>query len=123
MATNRPDNIDPAIMRTGRIDKVVYLSPPDVFAREEMLRLYLRQRPVDPGLDLTSLAVKMDGYVSSDIKFLVNEASRHALKDRAKISVVQFDSVLAEHRPSISKDQVRFFEKFKDRRTFGPDGD
>jgi transitional endoplasmic reticulum ATPase len=123
VATNRPDNIDPAIMRTGRIDKVVYLSPPDVFAREEMLRLYLRQRPVDPGLDLTSLAVKMDGYVSSDIKFLVNEASRHALKDRAKISVIQFDSVLAEHRPSISKDQVRFFEKFKDRRTFGPDGD
>ena len=123
VATNRPDNIDPAIMRTGRIDKVVYLSPPDVFAREEMLRLYLRQRPVDPGLDLTSLAVKMDGYVSSDIKFLVNEASRHALKDRAKISDVQFDSVLEEHRPSISKDQVRFFEKFKDRRTFGPDGD
>ena len=123
VATNRPDNIDPAIMRTGRIDKVVYLSPPDVFAREEMLRLYLRQRPVDPGLDLTSLAVKMDGYVSSDIKFLVNEASRNALKDRAKISVVQFDSVLAEHRPSISRDQVRFFEKFKDRRTFGPDGD
>jgi SpoVK/Ycf46/Vps4 family AAA+-type ATPase len=38
-ATNCPENIDPAIMRTGRIDKVVYLSPPDVFARQEMLRL------------------------------------------------------------------------------------
>lgn len=123
VATNRPDNIDPAIMRTGRIDKVVYLSPPDVFAREEMLRLYLRQRPVDPSLDLTSLAVKMDGYVSSDIKFLVNEASRQALKDRSKISVEHFVSVLQEHRPSISKDQVRFFEKFKDRRTFGPDSE
>lgn len=118
VATNRPSNIDPAIMRTGRIDKVVYLAPPDVFAREEMLRLYLKGRPTDVGIDFTDLAGRMDGYVSSDIKFLVNEASRLALKNREKISSSHFDSVLKEHHPSISKDQIRSYEKFRDKRTF-----
>jgi transitional endoplasmic reticulum ATPase len=117
-ATNRPENIDPAIMRTGRIDKVVYLSPPDVFARQEMLRLYLRNRPVSDDIDLTNLAGLMDGYVSSDIKFLVNEASRLALKDRLKISNAQFEAVLKQHQPSISREQVRSYEKFRDKRTF-----
>ena len=117
-ATNRPDNIDAAIMRTGRIDKVVYLAPPDVFARQEILRLYLRNRPVSDAINLTHLAALMDGYVSSDIKFLVNEASRLALIDRVKISDVQFEAVLKQHQPSISREQVRLYEKFRDKRTF-----
>lgn len=120
-ATNRPENIDAAIMRTGRIDKVVYLSPPDVFAREEMLRLYLRNRPVESDLDLMELAVRMDGYVSSDIKFLVNEASRRALQERAKISLNHFDAVLRLHQPSISRGQIRSYEKFREKRTFTVD--
>lgn len=120
-ATNRPDNIDPAIMRTGRIDKVIYLSPPDVFAREEMLRLYLRSRPVAEDIDLTDLATAMDGYVSSDIKFLVNEASRLALKDRSKISNDKFKVVLDLHQPSVSREQIRSYEKFRDKRTFSPE--
>jgi len=117
-ATNRPENIDQAIMRTGRIDKVFYLSPPDVFARQEILRLYLRNRPVSSDIDLTNIAGFMDGYVSSDIKFLVNEASRLALKDRIKISNAQFETVLKQHQPSISREQVRSYEKFRDKRTF-----
>ena len=83
-----------------------------------MLRLYLRNRPVSEDIDLTSLAGLMDRYVSSDIKFLVNEASRLALKDRLKISNAQFDAVLKQHQPSISREQVRSFEKFRDKRTF-----
>ena len=120
-ATNRPESIDAAIMRTGRIDKVVYLSPPDVFAREEMLRLYLRNRPVSDDINITQLAELTDGYVSSDIKFLVNEASRLALKKRLKISDAQFEAVLILHKPSISREQVRSYEKFRDKRTFTPD--
>lgn len=116
-ATNRPEKIDPAIMLTGRIDKVVYLSQPDVFARQEILRLYLKNRPVSEDIELTSLAALMEGYVSSDIKFLVNEASLLALKDRLKISNAQFDAVLMQHQPSISREQVRSYEKFRDKRT------
>lgn len=120
-ATNRPENIDPAIVRTGRVDKVVYLSPPDVFARQEMLSLYLRNRPVSDDIDLTSIAGLMDGYVSSDIKFLVNEASRLALKNRHKIAGVHFDSVLKQHQPSVSREQIRSYEKYRDKRTFASD--
>lgn len=120
-ATNRPDNIDAAIMRTGRIDHVVYLAPPDVFAREEMLRLYLARRPVSEKINLTDLARQMDGYVSSDIKFLVNEASRLALKTREKISMEHFGAVLKQHQPSISREQIRSYEKFRDKRTFSSD--
>ena len=87
-----------------------------------MLRLYLRNRPVSDEIDLTNLAVLMDGYVSSDIKFLVNEASRLALKDRVKISKEQFNIVLKQHQPSISRAQVRSYEKFRDKRTFTADG-
>ncbi len=83
-----------------------------------MLGLHLRNRPVSDGIDLSILARLMDGYVSSDIKFLVNEASRLALKDRLKISDAQFEAVLKQHQPSISREQVRSYEKFRDKRTF-----
>jgi transitional endoplasmic reticulum ATPase len=117
-ATNRPDNIDPAIMRTGRIDKVVYLSPPDIFAREGILKFYLQSRPVASDIDLTDLAGLMDGYVSSDIKFLVNEASRLALQSRTRISNKEFITVVEKHQPSISREQIRSYERFRDKRTF-----
>jgi transitional endoplasmic reticulum ATPase len=117
-ATNRPEKIDSAIMRTGRMDKVVYLGPPDVFAREEMLRLHLRERPVTNDFDFTELARLTDAYVSSDIKFLVNEASRLALAVRAKIGLQHFNTVLKKHRPSISREQIRAYERFSQQRTF-----
>lgn len=120
-ATNRPENIDPAIMRTGRIDKVFYLSPPDILARQEMLKLYLKNRPITDMIDFTSLASLMDGYVSSDIKFLVNEAARLALKNQVKISAEHFEVVLKRHQPSVSSEQIRFYEKFRDKRTFFSD--
>jgi transitional endoplasmic reticulum ATPase len=120
-ATNRPENIDSAIMRTGRIDKVFYLSPPDMLARQEMLKLYLKNRPVANAIDFTNLAELMDGYVSSDIKFLVNEASRLALKDRVKISVEHFEIILKQHQPSVSRKQIFSYEKFRDKRIFSSD--
>ena len=82
-ATNRPEKIDPAIMRTGRIDRVIYLGPPDYDARHKMFEMYLKGRPVDPTIDFKIISEKTDNYVSSDIKFIINEASRTALKERA----------------------------------------
>lgn len=117
-ATNRPEKVDPAILRTGRIDKVVYLGPPDIFAREEMLRLHLLGRPVASDLDANAVAGRLDGYVSSDVKFIVNEASRLALKDKAKIGLVHFAAVLSKHQPSISRAQLKAYERFAHQRTF-----
>ena len=89
-ATNQPDKIDPAVRRTGRLDKLIYVGPPDLEARKEMLALHLEGRPVAPDLEIESLAEALQGYSASDIRFLVDEAARAALKDRQDIGRESF---------------------------------
>lgn len=117
-ATNRPEKIDPAILRTGRMDKVIYLAPPDFEARLEMFKLFLIDRPVDKGIDLTRLANLTVLYVSSDISFLVNEASRNALKERSTISQKHFEEAISKFPPSISERQLKKYETFSNNRNF-----
>jgi transitional endoplasmic reticulum ATPase len=116
-ATNRPDKIDPAIIRTGRLDKVVYLNPPDKMARIEMLQLYFKGRPLD-SLDFVKLADLTENYVSSDISFLVNESARDALKERTKISQRHIENAIQRHPPSVSLKQIKLYERFKNNRSF-----
>lgn len=78
-ATNRPRRIDPAVLRAGRIDKVVYVGPPDHAARSAMFEIHLSHRPVDEAVDYDELARLTEDRVSSDIKFLVDESARDAL--------------------------------------------
>ena len=114
-ASNRPEKIDPAILRRGRIDRIIYLPPPDYDARVSMFKLYLKKRPIDLGLNYEKLAEMTKNYVSSDIKFLVDEASRKALKLKARITQELFDKVFAETRPSVSKSELDKYEKLKDK--------
>jgi len=114
-ASNRPEKIDPAILRTGRIDRIIYLPPPDFDARASMFKLYLKKRPIDLGLNYEKLAEMTDNYVSSDIKFLVDEASRKALKLKARITQEIFDKVFAETRPSVSQSELEKYEILKDK--------
>ncbi len=101
-ATNRPNSIDPAILRAGRLDKVIYLPPPDLEARELMFKLYLEKRPREVGLNYSELAIATENYVSSDIKFLCDEASRKALKQKARISKEILLDTINNNNPSIS---------------------
>lgn len=117
-ATNRPEKIDPAILRTGRMDKVVYVGPPDFEARTEMFRLYLNDRPLDSDIDLKRLAELSENYVSSDIKFMVNEASRNALKERTRISQRHLEETIRNTRPSVSQRQIRAYHAFEKQRVF-----
>ena len=77
-ATNEPWKIDRAILRTGRMDKVVYVGPPDAAARVAILRIHLAGRLCESPLDLDSVATGLDGYSGSDLRFLVDEAARAA---------------------------------------------
>ena len=86
-ATNRPNAIDSAILRSGRLDKHIYLPPPDFEARLMMFKLYLSKRPTELGLDYIILAKATENYVSSDIKFLCDESSRNALKLDSRITM------------------------------------
>jgi transitional endoplasmic reticulum ATPase len=83
-ATNYPDMIDPAMLRAGRLDKKYYLGPPDKSARIAMLEMYLKTRPYDLGIDYEHLADLTDGYVSADLKLIIDDASREALRRHSK---------------------------------------
>jgi len=74
-ATNRPDVLDPALLRPGRFDRQVVLDRPDMRGREAILRVHVRGKPIDPSVDLTKLALSIPGFVGADIESLVNEAA------------------------------------------------
>ena len=112
-ATNRPNSIDPAILRAGRLDKVIYLPPPDFQARELMFKLYLEKRPREIGLDYAALAKATKNYVSSDIKFLCDEASRRALKMKSRISKEILLKTINSNRPSISLKELNSYVAIK----------
>ena len=114
-ATNRPNAIDPAILRAGRLDKVIYLPPPDLEARELMFKMYLDKRPRELGLDYSAFAKATENYVSSDIKFLCDEASRTALKTKTRISKEILLETIKNNRPSISLTELNSYIKIKAR--------
>lgn len=117
-ATNRPEKIDPAILRTGRMDKVIYLAPPDLTARKEMFKLHLLDRPTEKEINIEKLAELTNLYVASDIKFLVNEASRNALKERTRIKQEHLEEAIKTNPPSISEKQLKKYETFRNNRNF-----
>jgi transitional endoplasmic reticulum ATPase len=114
-ASNRPDMVDPAVLRTGRVDKIIYLPPPDREARKAMFKLYLSSRPVDLGVNYDELADRTENYVSSDIKFIVDEASRQALKSKERINQVILTSVIEASQPSVSLVELEKYQTLRER--------
>ncbi|MEI7421476.1 MAG: AAA family ATPase [Prolixibacteraceae bacterium] len=117
-ATNRPEKIDPAILRTGRMDKIIYLPPPDLTARKEMFKLHLKERPTEKDIDIDKLAELTNLYVASDIKYIVNEASRNALKERVRIKQLHLEIAIKLNPPSVSERQLKKYETFRNNRNF-----
>ncbi len=114
-ATNRPTAIDPAILRSGRLDKHIYLPPPDFEAREKMFELYLKKRPIELGLDYAAFARSTENFVSSDIKFICDEASRKALKLDVRISEAIVMEVISSMKPSLSHTDLLTYEDIRNK--------
>jgi len=113
-ATNYPDKIDAALLRAGRLDKKYYLSPPDFEARKAMFEMYLKNRPLDFGIDYDKLAQITENYVSSDIKdLIVDDASRQALKTKSRISMKILEEVIKSTKPSVSLQELKKYEVIK----------
>ncbi|MBI3317387.1 MAG: ATP-dependent zinc metalloprotease FtsH [Candidatus Omnitrophica bacterium] len=87
-ATNRPDVLDPALLRPGRFDRQVVIDRPDIKGREEILKVHIREIKVGPGADLVKLARQTPGFSGADLANLVNEAALLAAR-RAKEAVTQ----------------------------------
>ncbi|KAA6302976.1 MAG: ATP-dependent zinc metalloprotease FtsH [Candidatus Ordinivivax streblomastigis] len=109
-ATNYPDMIDPAMLRAGRLDKKFYLPPPDFEARKRMFEMYLKNRPLDFGMDYDQLATLTENYVSADIDFLVNEAARAALKEKTRISMNILENIIQITLPSVSFSELKKYD-------------
>jgi len=112
-ATNYPDMIDPAMLRAGRLDKKFYLPPPDLEARKGMFEMYLKNRPLDFGIDYDKLAILTEHYVSADIELLVNEASRESLKNKSRITMEILEKTIKSNKPSVSLNELKKYELVK----------
>ena len=84
-ATNRPDILDPALLRPGRFDRRVVLDRPDIKGREEILEVHVKGKPVSPDVDLHDIARSTPGFVGADIENLVNEAAILAARREKKV--------------------------------------
>ncbi len=94
-STNRLDTLDAALLRPGRFDRQVYVSPPDLLAREQILNVHVRNKPIDDGVDLTSIARATAGLTGADLENICNEAAIRATRaGRASLTAIDFDDAL-----------------------------
>ncbi len=94
-ATNRPDVLDPALLRPGRFDRHITVDPPDQKGREAILRVHLREKPVADDVDPVSLARRTPGFSGADLANLVNEAALMAARyDRKVINMAEFEAAV-----------------------------
>ena len=80
-ATNRPDIVDPALLRPGRFDKLLYIPPPDLEARKEILRIHTRRKPLADDVDLDEIAKETEGYTGADLEAVCNTAVMLAIRE------------------------------------------
>ncbi|WP_068006221.1 AAA family ATPase [Nocardia pseudobrasiliensis] len=118
-ATNRPELIDPALTRPGRLERLVFVPPPDAAARTEILRTAARSVPLADDVDLTALATDLDGYSAADCAALLREAALAAMRrdvDAADISGADVVAARATVRPSLQADQVESLRQYAENR-------
>ena len=80
-ATNRPDIVDPALLRPGRFDKLLYVPPPDLETRKEILRIHLRKKPLSEDIDIDDIAKRTEGYTGADLAAVCNTAVMLAIRE------------------------------------------
>ena len=114
-ATNRPDLIDPALLRPGRLEKLVFVEPPDADARREILRTAGKSIPLAPDVDLSALAGELDGYSAADCVALLREAALTAMRrsiDAADVTAADVAKARETVRPSLDPAQVQSLREF-----------
>lgn len=112
-ATNRPHMIDTAILRSGRMDKRIFVGPPDYEARRDMFRICLSGRPYDKDIDFEKLAKMTDNYVGSDIELIVTEAARAAVsQDKSMVDEKMLADAIEKFTPSVTPEEIQYYSQF-----------
>ena len=120
-ATNHPERIDRAVLRTGRIDEMVYIDMPDMEARRSLFQLALSKLPAEDDMDLTRLATLTEGYYCSDIRYIVKSAARKMFNltieknDGVVRKVTQnlLEETIKGKSPSVSGRELREYERVR----------
>lgn len=117
--TNRIDAIDPAIIRKGRMDEVIYVGLPDRQARKELLEIELLKRPHEE-IDTEQIVELTNGYSASDISFIVKECARCSFEDSVKsgklvkINQMMLEKTIASTKPSVTDEELLRYERTKE---------
>jgi len=123
-ATNRPDIIDPALLRPGRFDRLIYIKLPDLETRKKIFEVHLRNRPIADDVDIDELASRTEGYSGADIAAVCNEAVMSAIREyiathpdveqeekiECKIKKKHFEEALKKIKP-LPKSRLEQYEK------------
>lgn len=109
-ASNEPQRIDQAVKRTGRFDKKIFIGPPDAHSRKEMFQMYMENRYKEDNIDYDKLVNLSNCYVASDIKAVLDQAARNALRNNKPISTDDILDALKDIKPSVSEDDVEFYK-------------
>ena len=118
-ATNVPDQLDPALMRPGRFDKIIYMHVPDFEARKSIFKVHLSKLPTETDIDYDKLAAKTERYSGADIKNICTEGSRLAAREAMKSDVVvpvttkHLLTIISKVKPSVTLDQLDTYNKFR----------
>ena len=111
-ATNRPDIVDPALLRPGRFDRQILTQTPDEEARYQILKVHTKDMPLAKEVDIRKRARETDGYSGADIEALCREAAMNAMRkdiQANQIAKKDFDAAMHEVKPSVSQDMNEFY--------------
>ncbi len=114
-ATNRPDIIDPAVLRPGRFDRLIYVPAPDEKARLEIFKIYTKNMPLAKDVNLEELAKATKGYSGADVEALCREAALNALRrdlNAKEVTKADFDTAMEKIGPSISPEIEEWYKSF-----------
>ena len=116
-ATNRPTLIDPALLRPGRFDELIYVGPPETEGRRRILAIHTRGMPLADDVDLDALAKRSERFTGADLEDLVRRAGLTALRrglDAGKVSMADFEAALLETRASVTPQMLDEYQRIQD---------
>ncbi len=116
-ATNRPDMLDPALLRPGRFDKILLVNAPEEEGRYKILQIHTKNMPLAKGVKIRDLAKTTVGYTGADLEALTREAALLSLResiDSKEVKKKHFDEALKKVRPSVSKPTIEVYKKIED---------
>ena len=116
-ATNRPDMLDPALLRPGRFDRIILVDVPDTESRKQILQVHIRNTPLADDVRVDELVKQSEGFVGADIEALVREAAMAALRRDMQSKIVtrkDFDEALMRVKPSVSQETAKRYKKIEE---------